>query len=466
MLFRLTSFVFLEALGGLAGWWLAAGWTAQWHGALAGVVAGGAAWVLVDLLRGSRVLQWLRRGDSASAPAMGGLWGEVADRTRRLLRNREQETRESESRLQEFLAAIQASPNGVVLLDDEGRIEWCNLTAAGHFGFDAQRDVLQLIGNLVRDPAFAAYYAGGDYAQEIFISGRGGAAGRPMRLSVHLHPYGEGRRLLLSRDVTALEQADTMRRDFVANVSHEIRTPLTVLSGFVETLQTLPLNAEERSRYLGMMSQQAHRMQTLVNDLLTLSKLEGSPPPGAGEWVPATALMAQCEQEARELSQMLTGDTHALSFAGGTACEVSGSHSELLSAMSNLVSNAVRYTPPGETIEATWEVLPDGRAEFAVRDSGPGIAPEHISRLTERFYRVDRSRSRETGGTGLGLAIVKHVVQRHGGELRIESTPGQGSTFSIVFPAGRIRLAQPAFAPVQPPAMPAASRPATEALQK
>ncbi len=454
MLFRLSSFLFCQLAGGLLGWWLAG-----WPGEFAGAVAGSLVWLAIDLLRGARVLRWLRRGEASEAPAMRGLWGEVSDRTRRLLRNREQDTRQSESRLQEFLAAIQASPNGVILLDADGRIEWCNQTAAGHFGIDAQRDVLQLIGNLVRDPAFAAYYASGDYSQEIFISGRGGSAGRPMRLSVHLHPYGEGRRLLLSRDVTALEQAETMRRDFVANVSHEIRTPLTVLSGFVETLQTLPLNAEERSRYLGMMSQQAHRMQTLVNDLLTLSKLEGSPPPGAGEWVPAAALMAQCEQEARELSQLLTGDSHAISFTNRCACEVSGSHSELLSAMSNLVSNAVRYTPPGESIAATWELLSDGRAEFAVRDSGPGIAAEHISRLTERFYRVDRSRSRETGGTGLGLAIVKHVVQRHGGELRIDSTPGQGSRFAILFPASRVRQS------AQPVAQ-ASSLHATESLQK
>jgi two-component system phosphate regulon sensor histidine kinase PhoR len=457
MLFRLTSFVAFQLAGGLLGWWLAGSWMSGGPGALIGTVAGGASWVLVDLLRGTRVLNWLRRGDPGSAPAMRGLWGEISDRTRRLLRNREQETRESESRLQEFLAAIQASPNGVVLLDAGGRIEWCNLTAAGHFGFDARRDVQQLIGNLVRDPAFAAYYASGDYSQEIFINGRSNVAGRPVKLSVHLHPYGEGRRLLLSRDVTALDQADAMRRDFVANVSHEIRTPLTVLSGFVETLQTLPLNAEERARYLAMMSQQAHRMQTLVSDLLTLSRLEGSPPPGQGEWIASAVLMAQCEQEGRELSQLLTADSHALEFVSVDACEVSGSHSELLSAMSNLVSNAVRYTPAGRDIDVTWRLLPDGRAEFAVKDNGPGIAAEHISRLTERFYRVDRSRSRETGGTGLGLAIVKHVVQRHGGELRIASTPGQGSTFVIVFPASRVRplpLARPA------------SPPATEALQK
>ena len=457
MLFRLTSFALFQLAGGLTGWWLGASWMSGLPGALAGVMAGGLAWTVVDLLRGTRVLNWLRRGDPASAPAMRGLWGEVSDRTRRLLRNREQETRESESRLQEFLAAIQASPNGVVLLDSDGRIEWCNLTAAEHFGFDAQRDVQQLIGNLVRDPAFAAYYASGDYSQEIFIGGRSNLAGRPVKLSVHLHPYGEGRRLLLSRDVTALDQADAMRRDFVANVSHEIRTPLTVLSGFVETLQTLPLNAEERARYLAMMSQQAHRMQTLVSDLLTLSRLEGSPPPGQGEWIASAALIAQCEQEGRELSQLLTADSHALVFTSLDACEVSGSHSELLSAMSNLVSNAVRYTPAGQAIDVTWKMLPDGRAEFAVKDNGPGIAAEHISRLTERFYRIDRSRSRETGGTGLGLAIVKHVVQRHGGELRIASTPGQGSTFAIVFPASRVR-------PL--PVAHLASPPATEALQK
>ncbi len=459
MFLRFSRHLLFILAGGAMGWWLF-----RWPGAVAGVSAGSMLWLVIDMVRSARVMRWLRRGESTGAPLAGGLWGEVTERTRRLLRKREVQIVESEARLQEFLAAIQASPNGVVLLDANGRIEWCNLTAAEHFGFDAQRDVMQLIGNLVRDPVFNAYYFSGDYADEVSITGRGSSAGRPVKISVHLHPYGEGRRLLLSRDVTALEQADTMRRDFVANVSHEIRTPLTVLSGFVETLQTLPLNAEERSRYLGMMSQQAQRMQSLVNDLLTLSKLEGSPPPSVGEWVQSTALMAQCEQEARELSQMLTGDTHAIRFTGGAGCEVSGAHSELLSAMSNLVSNAVRYTPPGESIEAAWEVLPDGRAEFSVRDSGPGIASEHIPRLTERFYRVDRSRSRETGGTGLGLAIVKHVVQRHGGELHIESTQGKGSTFSIIFPASRVRLVRP----VQPqlPDQGAASRPTTAALQK
>jgi two-component system phosphate regulon sensor histidine kinase PhoR len=239
--------------------------------------------------------------------------------------------------------------------------------------------------------------------------------------------------------VTALEQAEAMRRDFVANVSHEIRTPLTVLMGFVETLQNLPLEAQERARYLAMMAQQAQRMQTLVSDLLTLSRLEGSPLPGVGEWTSVATLMAQCEEETRALSHVL-GKAQEMRFASAPGFEIAGAPSELLSALSNLASNAVRYTPANGSIEVAWRALPDGRGEFSVRDTGPGIAPEHIPRLTERFYRVDRSRSRETGGTGLGLAIVKHVAQRHGAELRVESTPGAGSTFSIQFPASRVRV--------------------------
>ena len=433
MLWRICSFLLCQLAGGLLGWWIAGH-----RGAELGIIAGGFGWFVMDLLRGNRVVQWLRRGARNDPPAPTGLWGEVAERIRKALRTREQAAQEAGNRLQEFLAAIQASPNGVVLLDPDGRIEWFNQTAADHLGIDAQFDLQQLIGNLVRDPAFSAYNAEGDYAHDVTITGRQSSAARPVRLSVQLHPYGDGRKLMLTRDVTAVEQAETMRRDFVANVSHEIRTPLTVLAGFIETLQNLPLGEADRTRYLGLMAQQAHRMQTLVQDLLTLSRLEGSPLPGAGEWTSVTALMAQCEQEARALSAML-GKSHELRFEGPQDKEIAGVPSELLSALSNLASNAVRYTPAAGQIRAQWRSLPDGRAEFSVQDTGPGIAAEHLSRLTERFYRVDRSRSRETGGTGLGLAIVKHVVQRHGAELRIESTPGAGSTFSIVFPASRLR---------------------------
>jgi two-component system phosphate regulon sensor histidine kinase PhoR len=423
-------------------------------------------WFLVALLvllvgrwalehaRGRRMLQALRQQASVGLPVRaGGAWGEAAQRIAKLLRERDERLRESQARLEEFLVALENSPNGVVLLDENGRIEWCNQTAATHFGFDAERDRLQYIGNLVRDPAFAAYMASWNYTRDVVLT-QAVAGSAPRKLSVQAHPYAGSRRLVLSRDVTAMEQAEAMRRDFVANVSHEIRTPLTVLAGFVETLQTLPLDAEERARYLQMMSQQAQRMQTLVNDLLTLSKLEGSPPPGMAEWFPLATLLAQSEQEARSLSGVLSPNRpHEFVFEPAPPLEVSGSLSELQSAMSNLLSNAVRYTPGGGRIEVRWQSLEGGRTEFSVKDSGPGIAAEHIARLTERFYRVDRSRSRETGGTGLGLAIVKHVVQRHGAELKIDSVPGAGSTFAIVFPASRVR---PAVSPGT------SERPATE----
>jgi two-component system phosphate regulon sensor histidine kinase PhoR len=330
-----------------------------------------------------------------------------------------------------------------VLLDAEGCIEWCNQTAADHFGFDPARDVRQQIANLVRDPHFAAYQAKGDFTHDVVIPGPNSSSSRPVRLSVHLHPHGEGRSLMMSRDVTALEQAEAMRRDFVANVSHEIRTPLTVLSGFVETMQNLPQDAPERQRYLALMSQQARRMQTLVDDLLTLSRLEGSPLPRLDEWVDVRTVVKQCEQEGRDLSMLMTQRGHEIEVRIDHDCRLAGSQRELYSAMANLVNNAIRYTPNGGVVVLQWVLLPDGGGEFSVTDDGPGIAAEHIPRLTERFYRVDRSRSRETGGTGLGLAIVKHVAQRHGGHLHIDSKPGHGSRFAITFPASRVQRVDP-----------------------
>ena len=430
-------------LGASLGWALAGK-----DGVAAGLALAAFAWLLLDTWRLSRFLTWLRAEQNAEvpgvpagqSPALGGVWGEIVDRSRRLLKNRDRQYQDSQARLNEFLSALQASPNGVVLLDSDARIEWCNQTAAQHFGFDSKRDVMQHIANLVRDPVFTAYLAAGIFSRDVTIRGGLSTPARPVRLSVNLHAYGKERKLLLSRDITALELAEAMRRDFVANVSHEIRTPLTVLSGFIETLQTLPLQEEARQRYLALMAQQSQRMQTLVNDLLTLSRLEGSPVPDSSDWVTTSALLAQCEQEARALSVVLAPTGHRIEFDFGPPCELAGVQNELLSAMSNLVTNAVRYTPAAGQVTVGWVLLADGRGEFTVRDSGPGIAAEHLPRLTERFYRIDRSRSRETGGTGLGLAIVKHVTQRHGAELKIESQIGRGSRFSIVFPASRVRV--------------------------
>ena len=402
-----------------------------------GAAAGAWGWALADGERARRVLRWLASGQVDGAPRVGSLWAEVVERAYKALRREVKRAQDSDDRLQEFLAAIQASPNGVVLLDAQWRIEWCNLTAATHLGIDAKRDVQQFIRNLVRDPAFITYLTLGDFSGPAEVSGRDYTQDPPQRISIQIHPYAQGRRLLLTRDVTALRLAETMRRDFVANVSHEIRTPLTVLSGFVETLQTLPLDEADRQRYLALMAQQAQRMQTLVSDLLTLSRLEGSPTPGLQEGFAAAELLDEVLADARALSEVMPDVAHEIVGQPGPPLQVIGQRGEWLSALSNLLSNAVRYTPSGGRIQAGWRTGANGSAEWFVNDTGPGIAPEHIPRLTERFYRVDRSRSRETGGTGLGLAIVKHVLQRHGGEVRIDSKLGHGSSFVLVVPSQR-----------------------------
>ena len=407
-----------------------------------GSLVGAMLWWFWDAIRGLRVVYWLRYGDLAEVPNTFGLWGTVVDRTRRLLRERDRAINASEQRLQDFLSAIQASPNGVVLLDENFQIEWCNLTAAFQLGIEPERDLAQRIGNLVRDPIFSAYMMISDVAEPIVIEGRGKNPNIPLRISIQRHSYGEGKQLLITRDVTVVEQADAMRRDFVANVSHEIRTPLTVLAGFVETLQTLKLTNQEQDKYLALMASQAHRMQSLVDDLLTLSRLEGSPIPGFTNSIVLSQLVEACQSEAQQLSKLLFQEkiSQVIVFETDPVIQnylLMGEPRELQSALSNLVSNAVRYTPQGGRIEVHTFLSADGNLNLQVKDTGPGIAPEHLPRLTERFYRVDRSRSRESGGTGLGLAIVKHVMQRHGGQLQITSIAGQGSCFNLVFPPTR-----------------------------
>lgn len=439
---RILAFFCFQLLGAVTVWLLGLNALSD-EAVFWGALFGAALWFMLDNLRAAQALRWLHGDMQDSWHLKIGLWGDLVERAQRLCRFKDRTIADSDKRLEDFLSALQASPNGVVLLDPLSAIEWCNQTAADHFGFDLSRDLQQTIGNLVRDPGFAAYLVSRNFEQELLMPGRDNTPNRPIRLSVQLYPYGGGRLLLLSRDVTAVEQAEAMRRDFVANVSHEIRTPLTVLAGFVETLQTLDLGLDEREHYLALMAQQSMRMQSLVNDLLILSRLEGSPVPGDDAWNSVPILMQHLTQDAQALMHVINGgeqrayDLHCQCLFDG---QISGINQELQSAMGNLVSNAIRYTPPGGRIEVSFRSLADGQAVFEVADTGPGIAPEHIPRLTERFYRVDRSRSRETGGTGLGLAIVKHVAQRHGASLVIESKLGQGSRFRITFPASRLRL--------------------------
>ena len=417
-------------IGGLIGSVVLA-WNAPFLGALIGGMAALAVIGIRDTLHGYRLIEWLRGSQENPAPRDAGLWGELGYRIERAIRTRESAAALERERLSQFLSAIEVSPNGVMLLDAGDQIEWCNSLAADHFGLDPRRDRRQRVTNLVRAPAFVDYLQVGQFSEPVLIPDPRGQR----TLSIFVRRYGDDLKLVLSQDITDRERSDGMRRDFVANVSHEIRTPLTVLSGFIETMVNLNLTEVERKRVLTLMAQQADRMATLVSDLLTLSKLEGSPRPLTDRWVPLAPLLAQVEGDARQLS----GKRHTLVFPHELDVQIAGTQTELLSAITNLVNNAVRYTPEGGRIELSWREPTDGGGEIAVTDTGLGIAREHLPRLAERFYRVDGSRSRDTGGTGLGLAIVKHVAKRHGGELSVESELGRGSTFRIVFPAARIR---------------------------
>ncbi|MGO4331342.1 phosphate regulon sensor histidine kinase PhoR [Cupriavidus sp. 2TAF22] len=370
------------------------------------------------------------------APAYGeipsalGLWGEVYYRLHRLVKRWRTQVLQVERQHTRFIQAIQASPNGVLMLDDADQIEWCNDVAEQHFGLNARRDVRQRITHLIRRPEFVQYLTLQRFDDPLLMRDLG--EHKRSVIAVQILPYGENRKLVLTNDITKLENTEAMRRDFVANVSHELKTPLTVLTGFLETVRDLPVSEQDRNRYLDMMLVQSMRMQHLVEDLLVLAKLESDAQPPSQERVDMAALAAHLLHDAEALSQ----GRHQITVQIDPQVLIRGAESELLSAFGNLVSNAVRYTPEGGRIgvRLTYE---NEHASFSVSDTGLGIAADHIPRLTERFYRVDRSRSRDTGGTGLGLAIVKHVLSRHHADLRITSEVGRGSVFRVVFPTDR-----------------------------
>ena len=418
-------------------------------GLLAGVDAGvvflALAFVLLlgfHYLHQWRLLRWLQSSEPQGIPDASGTWGEIFAHLYRLVKREKQSQRTLAGALVRFRQAGEAMPDGVVVLDAENRIEWMNPSAEDHFGLTLKRDRLQAITNLIRHPAFVSYLAAQNYGEPLVLKGPGEAE---RILSIQLVPYGGQEMLLLSRDVTRWERLEAMRRDFIANVSHELRTPLTVMKGFLETLSDARQVDEKLfRRSLELMNGQAERMQRLVEDLLMLSRLEDSRYPLREEAIDIPALVQSILMDAEGLNR----GQHRIA-ARIDRLWMTGSREELRSAFSNLVSNAIRYTPAGGDIKVSWSMEND-EPTFRVEDNGEGIAAEHIPRLTERFYRVDRSRSRSTGGTGLGLAIVKHVLQRHQASLRIESEPGQGSRFSCMFPAERIAAASEVKAEVTP----------------
>lgn len=391
--------------------------------------------VLIGQLRQRNALRdWLEVPERPM-PDGRGAWRDLFSRLQRLRKEDGRRFAALRGALDRFQRAAEALPDGVILLDKDGYIEWLNPAGCQHFALNAERDLGTLIEQLIRQTEFLdfleAFWKG--TAPDTLLLKRNGSHPE-VSLAVMLIPFADTGTLLLSRDVSDLTRSETIRRDFVANVSHELRTPLTVISGFLEQFTSDHPPAGEAARtFFKLMADQSLRMNRLVDDLLTLSRLENDSQPPRDESVDVPALVDALRDEAIALS----AGRHTVRSGEICAARLRGSFDELRSAFGNLVSNAVRYTPAGGTITLAWKL--EGNSPcFSVTDTGIGIPPEHIPRLTERFYRVDKGRSTAAGGTGLGLAIVKHVLVRHGGSLRIESFPGQGSTFFARLPNDRL----------------------------
>ncbi len=420
-----VSALAIAALGGeIAGWITAC--------------IGLAIMLLLHTANLARLREWLETPGGKDIPDAPGVWGGIFIDLYRVQRD-ERRAREALRReIDFFVQAIEALPSGVALLGPGDELLWCNHAAREHLGL-READYKLRVTNLVRAPRLAEFIAR--------ASPKGTSSGAPpgeifrhqpphndeQTLAIEILSYGDGRKLLVSIDVTQIERADTTRRDFIANVSHELRTPLTVVHGFLEHVRGEPdLNSEVAQRQLALIAQQSDRMLRLVDDLLMLSRLEARDHTPNEETLDMPAMIEAVADDARGLS----AGRHVIEVHAG-ALPLKGSREELRSAFSNLASNAVRYTPAGGRITLHWESNAQGCGVFRVTDTGIGIAAEHIPRLTERFYRVDRGRSRESGGTGLGLAIVKHVLLRHQATLEIRSEAGKGSEFRAVFPDWR-----------------------------
>lgn len=391
---------------------------------------------LLGQIRQRKALRdWLAAPELHVIPDGSGAWRDIFSRLQALRKKERKQHVELGNALERFRLAAQALPDGVILLDDRMHIEWLNEAACRHFAFDPARDIGTLAGQLIRQSEFqnltSTYRAAPGQRSTVL---RVSANGSERVLSVMLVPFADTGTLLVSTDVSERVRSEAIHRDFIANVSHELRTPLTVMTGFLEQFNAPePPQGEAARSFHRLMAEQAERMNRLVADLLTLSRLENNDQPPRDETVDIPALIEALRIEALALS----GGKHTIEIAAVSAGKLRGSTDELRSAFGNLVFNAVRYTPPGGTITLAWRRV-EGAPVFSVTDTGIGIPAEHIPRLTERFYRVDKGRSTAAGGTGLGLAIVNHVLARHGGVLKIDSTPGKGSSFAAKLPGNRL----------------------------
>lgn len=376
-----------------------------------------------------RLFSWLWDEKRLTPPSGSGNWESLFNGLYRLQQRQRRKRKELTNLIRRFRNGAESLPDAVVVFRAEGNIVWCNRLAQHLLGFHWPEDSGQPISNLIRTPDFIKYLNKKDFSEPLEMRS---PLNVERMLELRIVPYTEGEHLMVVRDVSQLKQLEGMRRNFFANVSHELRTPMTVLQGYLEMTEDPDMIVGPMwTKAHGVMTEQLNRMNSLVNQLLTLSKIEAAPMHELEDVVNVPAMLEVLEKEAISLSG---DDQHKLKFDVDTSLRVLGDDDQLRSAISNLVYNAVKYTPPGANIHVRWYQTGQG-ACLEVEDSGDGIEPQHLHRLTERFYRVDKARSRDTGGSGLGLAIVKHALSHHDSHLEIQSAVGVGSKFSFVLPS-------------------------------
>ena len=383
-----------------------------------------------------RLLKWIEQGNWLQPNNVGGAWGDLYGYYYRLKKRHKKRKKRLMSILQQFQQSSAAMPDGTLELGERGEILRWNAAAQYLFGLRKAKDVGVRVDNLVRNPIFTDYLVKGEYTDSVTFSS---PVDEEIILSVQIVPYGVRRRLMVARDITRLHRLEKMRQDFVANVSHEMKTPVTVMRGFIETmLDTDEELVEKWGRSLVLMKEQTMRMQNIVEDLLFLSRLETKVASVNDEVVKVSPVIDIIRQEAQALIEREYSGKHlSLKFDVDSSLDICGDATELRSAFTNLVTNAIYYSKPGGEAVISWKK--DGnKAVFSVKDNGVGIPNDEIHRITERFYRVEKSRSRQSGGTGLGLSIVKHVLTRHQADLKVTSEVDVGSTFSCVFPKSRV----------------------------
>ncbi|EHH1244177.1 phosphate regulon sensor histidine kinase PhoR [Vibrio parahaemolyticus] len=376
-----------------------------------------------------RLSSWLWDEKRLTPPSGSGNWESLFNGLYRLQQRQRRKRKELTNLIRRFRNGAESLPDAVVVFRAEGNIVWCNRLAQHLLGFHWPEDSGQPISNLIRTPDFIKYLNKKDFSEPLEMRS---PLNVERMLELRIVPYTEGEHLMVVRDVSQLKQLEGMRRNFFANVSHELRTPMTVLQGYLEMTEDPDMIVGPMwTKAHGVMTEQLNRMNSLVNQLLTLSKIEAAPMHELEDVVNVPAMLEVLEKEAISLSG---DDQHKLKFDVDTSLRVLGDDGQLRSAISNLVYNAVKYTHPGANIHVRWYQTAQG-ACLEVEDSGDGIEPQHLHRLTERFYRVDKARSRDTGGSGLGLAIVKHALSHHDSHLEIQSEVGVGSKFSFVLPS-------------------------------